>query len=519
MVFFSIFLIPFILCFNAFCIGRIFKRFYIIENSNLCTVVGFFTYICGVYLLSIILYLVSSTILLYGIIFLIVQVFLIALYAANWRYFFISWNVNSKLFIAFFSVFILSIIICFLNMRNYVSPAAIQIIPIFENTNNLGWDNVISLSNGSKESTFYSNYSSLNIFNMFWMNVFKFNATDLPIFINWYPAILISFLVANLCCYFSAKTTKIYLVIVNCIFSLAIVVFPLMFIETFFIGSTWTLFIIVCYLLILFSNTNSPLKLIFLAISIFALETISEGSTLIVMCLYLFTIWYVVKVKGNIIQYVVFLLLPLLIEICWILITPIGWFTLLILFIELVIFAALMTLTLKEKYAIKILKINKWLSVNLKFLTYFFIIIVAIAIIIFMIVFTKNNDFKNLFISVSLFNYDYLWNINLNMNNEKLLIINVVLFAIYAAIFILVIIYIIYNKNYINFAPEVSLIILSFIALCNPFSISLFYYLNVIIMPDVGVSNCLIFAPLMLICIKMLNCKSIKPKECNYEWY
>ncbi len=87
---------PLIILFNSFAIGKVYKRFNHQLGSYLTTLLGFLTYFGVISLSFIVIMLFTSTFRVVLIALMIYQVILVLIYIFNWRWFFISYNINTK---------------------------------------------------------------------------------------------------------------------------------------------------------------------------------------------------------------------------------------------------------------------------------------------------------------------------------------------------------------------------------------------------------------------------------------
>ncbi len=99
---------PLIIFFNSFAIGKVYKRFNNQLSSYLTTLLGFLTYFGVISLLFIVVMLFTATFKVVLLSLMIYQIILGIIYLFNWRWFFISYNVNIKYLLLLLSLIILS---------------------------------------------------------------------------------------------------------------------------------------------------------------------------------------------------------------------------------------------------------------------------------------------------------------------------------------------------------------------------------------------------------------------------
>lgn len=102
--------VPLILFINSFLLGKVYKRFNHQLNSYLTTLLGFFSFFGTLSLIFAVLILFNITLQILFYIFLIFQIILFIIYIFNWRWSFITYNINFKKM----GFLIFLIIICFL---------------------------------------------------------------------------------------------------------------------------------------------------------------------------------------------------------------------------------------------------------------------------------------------------------------------------------------------------------------------------------------------------------------------
>lgn len=309
----AILVVPIIYFINAFLIGRLIKKWKINVNPFLATIVGFIALFDVIYIISIWMYAARAIIWSYFVVIGIIQAFLVAMYIANWRYIFITWSVNYKKVITFVIAFGLVILIGWLNFRGFNSEFGKNFLTI----NHFQSDIWKPMWFGTDEKDIVSNFSAFNIMNIFWADAFKIaNEADSITFCNWSWTIIAAGIIACLATWMVSKETAISRLIISLIVILAYVVLTLAFIESYAIGDAWVILLLFIYILVMVRGENShPLKMFILTTLLMGFLAVSCTSYFTVICVWIFSIYYVIRNKLNSLNYLLFLSWPLALTI------------------------------------------------------------------------------------------------------------------------------------------------------------------------------------------------------------
>ena len=155
----AILVVPLVYFINAFLIGRLIKRFNISINPFLATLVGFVALFDVIYIFTVWMYAGKAAIWSYFVVVGVIQCILLALYLANWRYVFLTWSIDYKKIITFALAFVLTILIGWLNFRQYNSEFGKNWIWVIDNAKTNIWSNMWF---GSAEGDIVSNFYVAN---------------------------------------------------------------------------------------------------------------------------------------------------------------------------------------------------------------------------------------------------------------------------------------------------------------------------------------------------------------------
>lgn len=432
----SIFVIPLVYFINAFLIGRLIKRFNISINPFFACIVGFIAFFDAIYFITIWMYAGKVTIWSYFVVIGILQCILLALYIANWRYIFITWSVDYKKIVAFAITFCLTILIGWLNFRQYNSEFGKNWIWIIDNPQTSIWQNMWF---GTTEDDIISNFSAFNVMNIFWLSAFNINIRDNALLVcNWSWTIIAAGFVACLATWMISKNTSKPRIAISLIIVLVLVVLTLAFIESYAIGDAWILLFLFVYILAIIKPKEShPLRLFVLTTVLIGFLAASCTSFFTVICVWIFSMYYAIRNRQNTLNYLLFLSWPLMLTIFSLLSIYSYWLLslmdalyLTVVIIFLFVFRKVGTPSWDTKISLSIYHHSG------KIIYAGLIILIALILISNFFIFQEiydwkasNIDYKN-FLT---FTYTYIWSLNIT-SGLWIAIFNALMYTLFAAL-------------------------------------------------------------------------------------
>ncbi|MBQ0045716.1 MAG: hypothetical protein KBS35_02400 [Mycoplasma sp.] len=521
----AILVVPLIYFINAFLIGRLIKRWKISVNPFLATIVGFIALFDVIYIISIWMYAARAIIWSYFVVFGVIQGVLVAMYIANWRYIFLTWSVDYKKIITFSITLGLVILIGWLNFREFNSEFGKNFLTINHFQNDI-WK---PMWFGVDNKDIVSNFSAFNIMNIFWADAFhiKSNADSIT-FCNWSWTIIAAGIAACLTTWMVSKETAISRLIFSLITILVYVVLTLAFIESYAIGDAWVLLLLFIYILVMVKDTNSqPLKLFILTTFLIGFLAISCTSFFTVICVWIFSIYYVIRNKQNSLNYTLFLSWPLMLTIFSLLSIYSYWLLslmnalyLIIAIVSIAIFRKLGTPVWDTKIAMSVYRNSA--KITYVSLGLFIAIILVANFFIFQEIYkwsTKNINYQN-FLT---FTYTYLWTINIT-SVVNVAVFNAVMYVLFLALAItyLVVRNMKRSKWYVLFKTDsvIKFGIVSCILFINPLVIHVLKISTAVFPLNTLDLNILFVAPIFVFALKAnYNHKYLPANSWKYNWY
>lgn len=523
----AIFIAPLVYLLNAFFIGRLIKRWKISSNSCFDTIIGFFVLLVITYIISSWLYIGKVSILIYGMVFGIIQCFLAIAYIANWRYIFITSHFDWKK-VLFFSLGVgITLVISFLCFREFKSSFALYWHQTLENIPS-SVDGYIWF--GLNETDVITNFCANNVLNIIWLNVF--HVTDVfqaEQFCNWSWAICASIIVGCMVQWLTNKQSSM----ARTIFSLVIVLFnvivTLAFIESYAVPDAWLMLELTVFLLVLLQEKSyGKFKLGFLTILMLAMLATSPGAYFLVIALWLYSIYWAIRNQENSINYLICLTWPLMLSIFGLLSLSIYtyWFLaamqalyLILMIINLSIFFKVGTPAWETKLARGIYNHSgKIVYVALG-------IIIALVFVINFFIFHEIYDWKPENINYRnflTFTYREIWNISIT-SDMSIGIFNAVLYAFFAAIIVTFIVVRKTKKTSFYHLTKsdsaIKLVVVTALLFCNPLFI---HILKLGSQLNLNTSNLNMFliVPIIVFLLEVNGNTRISPiKNWAYNWY
>lgn len=522
----AILIVPLVYLINGFLIGRIIKKINININSFLATIIGLVFYFNIFYITGIWLYVTRVQILIYFIVFGIIQLFLVAFYIGNWRYIFLTWNINFKNLFNFVIVLGLTILICWLFMRDMKSEFGINWYSTIEVMPHDIYQPLI-LAGG--EFNPIKNYSAFNVCNAFWVNAFSIKSINNSLtFCNWSWTIIASIFVAFLSTWLVTKQDSIPRVILSSFVVVNFVVLTLLFIESYAIGDAWMLLLLFVYILVMGKSDNPrSLKLFMLTTLLMGFLAASCTSFYLVICVWLFSMYYGIRFKQNSLNYVVILSWPLLLTIfsfisffSHYLLFAVSSIYLLVVAILLIYYKRFGSPSWETKVALGIYH-NSGKIVYVGLIVLIVLILVA-NFFIFQEVYKwniKNINWKN-FLT---FTYSYIWTISINSETE-IIIFNAVMYFVFVAITIGYLICRKWKKLGLKQVLKGDMVIKFGIIGCTLFINPLFIHILKMSTQSFPLNtldlNMLFVVPIYVWFLKCFNYLRVsKITEWNYDWY
>lgn len=310
----AIIVVPLIFFFNAFFIGRIMKKVRINVNPFLATLIGLIAYFDVFYFISVWMYAGRAIIWSYFVVFGAIQLILLAIYIANWRYAFITWSVNYKKVLTFLIAFGMTIVIGYLCYRNFNSEFGRNWYKTIEA---LQYDIWKPIRLQLDSANVVSNFSIVNVFNTFWINAFSIkNSQDALTYCNWSWTIIAAGFVGCLCAWLYGKNTSIPRMLISIGIVLVFVVLTLAFIESYAVGDAWILLLLFAFVLILAREGKAlTLWLFMLTTLLIGFVAMSCTSYFTVLCVWIFSTYYAIRNKKNSFNFILFMSWPLLLAI------------------------------------------------------------------------------------------------------------------------------------------------------------------------------------------------------------
>lgn len=522
----AIFIVPLIYFFNAFFIGRLIKKWRINVNPFLASIIGFIAFFDVIYIISIWMYAGRAAVWSYFLIVGIIQVVLLAFYIANWRYTFITWSVDYKKIIIFFATFALIILIGWLNFREYNSEFGRNWIWTIEHSQLNIWQ---PMWFGVNSNDVVSNFSAFNVMNMFWFDAFSIIAKNEALtFCNWSWTIITAGFVACLAVWMYNKTYTIPRIIISIVLLLGFCVLTLAFIETYAIGDAWILLLLLTYILVMVKVEGSRnLKLFMLTTLLIGFLAASCTSFFTVICVWIFSIYYVIRNKQNSLNFAIFLSWPLFLTVFSLLSVFTFWLLSLIDAVYLIFAIILIIVFTRRGAPAWETRIATAVYRNSGRIVYTGLaILIALILIANFFVFQeiyhwdgKNIDYRN-FLT---FTYTYLWSINIT-SNVAIAIFNAVMYAVFVAITITYLVIRKLKSNKLNplFKKDsaIKFGVVSCILFINPLVIHVLKSITVSFPLNTLDLNMLFVVPLFVISLKAnANSKYVPIQNWEYNWY
>lgn len=522
----AIFVVPLIYFINAFLIGRLLKKWSISINTFLASIIGFVAFFDVIYFISIWLYAGKASVWSYYVVLGVFQGLLIAFYLANWRRTFLTWSFSLRKVLTFVIVFGLVIIIGWLNFRSYNSEFGKNWIWAIEHTQLDIWK---PMWFGKTPNDIVSNFSAFNVMNCFWMVPFNIiKKVDGLTFCGWSWTIIAAGMIACLTLWMINDGFSIKKLIGCSIINLVFVTMILAFIESFAIGDAWVLLLLYAYILVIVKQKSySPIKLFALTTILIGFLAASCASFFTVICVWIFSIYYIIRNKQNSINYALFLTWPLSLTIFSLLSIYTFWLlslmdALYIVFVIILIgiYAKVGTPVWDTKIAMSVYKNSgKIVYTGLA-------ILVALILISNFFIFQeiyrwngKNIDYKN-FLT---FTYTYLWTINIT-SNVAVGVFNAVMYVLFVALTITYIVIRTKKNNKLNplFRTDgaLKLSVISCILFINPLVIHMIKISTVIYPLNALDLNMLFVVPIFVLCLKINANHKLSPlAKWQYAWY
>lgn len=435
----AIFIVPILYFFNAFMIGRYLKRFKISLNPFFSTIFGFFSIFAIFYFIDVFLYVANANILTYIIFYSLIQIGLLVIYAINWKKIFITFSVDVKKIVTFVATAGMTILISWLCLRNLNSEFAVSWVKTINNLPQTSLNNCINFR--TTENDVISNFSSQNIFNIFWINCFNINGFENCLnFCQWSWIICGSLIMGCIATWLMPEKSHIARVIISPIICLCFITVILAFIESFAICDTWIFLQIFVYILVLIKReTFSNLKLLFLTVLLLSILATNCTSIYVVICLWLFSIYWAIRNKENSLNYLVFLSWPLVLAIFTIVTPWVFWILAFGNGLCFLLIAIILAIFIKKGSPVWASKFARSIAKNSGKIVYSFIgIITAIILVTNFFIFHEIyqwNGSKINYQNFLTFTYKYIWSFELN-NSVQVAIINGILYFFFAALIV-----------------------------------------------------------------------------------
>lgn len=522
----AIFVVPLIYFFNAFLIGRLIKRLKIDVNPFLASIIGFIAFFDVIYFLSIFLYAGRVPIVGYFIGIGVIQLILLCLYIINWRYIFVTLSFNWKKVILFVLAFGLIILIGWLNFRDYNSEFGKTWIYTIEHSQLDIWK---PMWFGTSNNDVVSNFSALNVMNMFWTDAFSITLKDDALtFCNWSWTIIAAGFIACLTTWMYNKNYSIPRIGFCLLIPQLFAVLTLAFIETFAIADTWVFMLLFVYVLVMVKQDNPhTLKLFCLTTILIGFLAVSYTSFYVVIAVWIFSIYYVIRNKENTLNYFLFLSWALFLTVFSLLSIYTFWLLslanaiyLVFAIIMLVIFKKFGTPAWSTKIALSIHRNSgKIVYVGLGL---FIALILVANFFIFQEIYKWNGnniDYKN-FLT---FTYTYLWSIDITQW-VQVTVFNAVMYAIFVAITVAYLVIRKSKNNPLNpLCKRDSAIkfgIVSCILFINPLVIHVLKISTTSFPLNTLDLNMLFVVPIFIVALKAnANLKRVSIRQWKYNWY
>lgn len=522
----AIFVVPLVYFLNAFLIGRWIKRARINVNPFLATIIGFVAFFDLIYFVTIWMYAGHTPIWVYFLVLGIIQVILIALYIANWKYIFITWSVKWRKIINFSIAVGLTILISWLCVRNFNSEFGTTWKQTMDALPFDIWK-PIQLRPGSYDVV--SNFSSFNIMNAIWIHMFQVkNIADSITFCNWSWTIIAAGFIGCLSTWILGENKSNSRLVLSLLFTLIFVVLILAFIESFAIGDAWVLMLLLAYILILVKSTNThSIKLFMLTTLLLGFLAASCTSFYVVICVWLFTIYYAIRNKENSFNYILFLSWPLFLSIFSIL--SIYTFWLLSLMDAVYIVFAIILIAIYRKFGIPVWDTKIALSIHRHSGKIVYIglgLLIALILVANFFIFQEIYDWnpsKIDYHNFLTFTYSYVWSFNIT-STISVAIFNASMYAIFVAFTIAYLVIRKMKKNKLNplFKTDSAMKfgIISCILFINPLVIHVLKMSTVQFPLNTLDLNMLFVIPIFVGIYKTIfNYKLVSIREWKYDWY
>lgn len=520
----AIFLVPLVYLVNAFLIGRIIKRLKISSNSCFDTIIGFFLLFVIVYIISIWLYSSKVSVLIYAIVFGVIQGFLIVGYITNWRYLFLNLHFDWKKVLFFLLGTGLTILIAFACFREYNSGFGQYWIPTIQNINP-DMKNVIWF--GTKETDIISNFSANNLLNVFWINCFQIMPEDAVKFCNWSWTICAGAIVGCLVQW----VTDDFQSIPRLIFSLAIILFgvvlTLAFIESYAVPDAWLMIILTAYLLVnLQTKFGSRFKLAFLTILMLSMLSVSSGAYFLVISLWLYTIYWAIRNKENSINYLICLSWPLMLSIFGLLSTFSFWLLPLMDALYLVLMIIVLSIFYKIGTPAWVTKLAMGISRHSGKIVYPALgVIIALVLVANFFIFHEiyhwdpsQIDYRNFLTFI----YSYIWSFQIT-SGAAIAVTNAILYTFFVALIVAFIVIRTTKKSKIYPLTKndsaIKLLVITAMLFCNPLVIHILKMSSQMNLNTINL-NMFLAIPLFVFLLEINGNAKINPlQKWSYNWY
>lgn len=231
-----------ILIFNAFMVGRIIKKINFSFNSYICFFLAIMVIFVALYIIWLPFYLASAPLLGYLIMLLIFQTIMLLIYAYNWRYIVISLKISYTPMFYLLVILILTILISYLNFRNYDTYMANDIFNIINKEQKITSKIIIDSTN-STILNYYSATIVIDKINVCLFNLYNVNNTStIQEYLNWNWTLVYSLAFSSLVVggfYKKIINRNFLMQFILIVFAGIITQINLIWYEGFFIPITW----------------------------------------------------------------------------------------------------------------------------------------------------------------------------------------------------------------------------------------------------------------------------------------
>lgn len=521
----AIFVVPLVYLINAFLLGRIIKRFKISSNSCFNTIIGFFVLLVLTYIVSSWLYAGKVSALVYGIVFGVIQGFLIAAYITNWRFIFIKLNFDWRKILFFLLGVGITLVISFLCFRDFQSEYGKYWITTVEN---ITIDIKAPIWFGTSDTDVVSNFCANNILNIFWIQIFKIDGAEKAInFCNWSWTICASVIVGCLVQWLTDSFKSIPRLIFALVIVLLNVVITQAFIESYAVPEAWLMLELMVFVLVLLQAQNyGRFKLGFLTVTMLAMLGSSSSSYFLIIGLWLFTIYWSIRNKENSINYVICLGWPLLVAVFGLLSIYTYWLLGLMQAFYLVLMIIILSIFYKIGTPAWETKLARGISAHSGKIVYTFLgLIIALILVANFFIFQevyKWDPSKINYKDFLTFTYQYMWKFNID-TGVSIAIINTVLYAFFVGIIITFIVLRRVKKARFHTLTKtdsaLKLAVVTAFLFCDPLVVHILKKSNNLTLNTINL-NMFLVIPLLVFMLEINGNAKINPlQKWAYNWY